>query len=51
MLEDLNYVIGMAQPLGLRQEISKTSPSEPAVRAANNMAEMLDRHFPLVKLL
>ena len=35
MLKALNYVIGAAQPSGLRREITETSPSEAAVPAAN----------------
>ena len=38
MLEALNYIIGTVQLFGLLQEITKTSPTEPAVRAANYVA-------------
>ena len=45
MLKALNYVVGVTQPFGMRRDITKTSPLEPAVRAANYAAAMLDRHY------
>ena len=44
MLEALNYVIGTAS-----LDITKTSPLEPAVRAANYVAAKLDRHISTSK--
>ena len=46
MLEALiMLLIGMVQLFGLCRGITKTSPSEPAVQAADYMAAMLDNHY------
>ena len=43
MLEALNYVIGMTQPLV--PENKKNIPSEPGIWATNYVAAMLDDHY------
>ena len=42
MLEALNYVTAMTQPVRLHKEITKMFPSGPAVQAANYEVAMLN---------